>query len=97
MKVTVFYDEEDENNETDIEEGILGYGEEHEEEGQEEVVPTALGPEPVFTGLLTPSGRPIFRHPIVVKIGFQGKKKEYHCPTLEGQMVNRIIGWTYDA
>lgn len=68
-----------------------------EEDGQEEILPTALGPEPVFTGLYMPSGRPIFRHPITVRMGFQQSGREYHCPTLEGHTVDRIIGWVHDT
>lgn len=55
-------------------------------------------PCPVFTGVLTPDGRPIYRHPVVIKLGFHPPEKAYHTPTLEDiDCEENITGWVYEV
>jgi hypothetical protein len=74
---------------------------EHDEEGHcSDVEVDGVDFAPMFTGLLNASGEPILRHPIVMRMGFQPKDKQYHCPTLdEGEFPGsvRVAGWVYDV
>ena len=79
--------------------------EEEEYEEDEEVFDGSAhdGPNymPTFTGLLTAQGKPILRHPIVLRFGYQPKSTAYHTPTLDNNHNNvdsnsAVIGWVYD-
>lgn len=52
---------------------------------------------PVFTGVLDATGRPIIKHPVVMRCGFHHEDNKYYCPTKEAEDDNGIVGWIYET
>lgn len=50
---------------------------------------------PVWTGLITENGRPIIKHPVVMRMGFHPREKKLYFPTLEDSDDDPILGWSY--
>ncbi len=88
------WDDEDDFDLDEDEDGPSGQGDTYED-------PSA-GPAhtPMWTGLLTASGEPILRHPVVMRVGFHPQRNQYHAPTLEEgdyETSERVAGWVYDT
>ncbi len=52
---------------------------------------------PVFTGVLDVMGRPIIKHPVVMRVGFHAEENKYYCPTKEAEDDTGIVGWIYES
>lgn len=52
---------------------------------------------PVFTGVLDANGRPIIKHPVVMRCGFHTEERKYYCPTKENEEHDGIVGWFYET
>ena len=83
------------NDDDDFEDGeestCDGVGDVESAEGEPKSTPRF---QPVWTGLLTASGRPIIKHPIVVRMGIHPREKKLYLPTLEDD-DDPILGWSY--
>lgn len=84
-------DDDEYDDDPELEKGI------GEEEDFEPVGPKFA---PVFTGVLMPDGRPIIRHPLVIRMGFHPEEDKYYLPTKdEGPPApgkGSIVGWYYE-
>ena len=87
-----YNDDDDPEYEDEDEEDDPYVGDDQQDEDGE---PTATPRfRPVWTGLITENGRPIIKHPVVMRMGFHSAENKFYIPTLEDD-DGPILGWSY--
>ncbi len=90
-----FYDDDDDDFEYEEETSDPFVGANQQDEDTDEQEPkSTVRYQPVWTGLLTVDGRPIIKHPVVMRMGFHSEENKLYLPTLEDD-DGPILGWTY--
>ncbi len=93
-----FYDDDDDDDDD------FGYEEEkrdqfgkidqQDDDTDEQEPKSTVRYQPVWTGLVTEDGRPIVKHPVIMRMGFHSEEDKLYLPTLEDD-DGPILGWTY--